>query len=150
MKVHIIFPLLSCLALTGCENGKVDDSVAKEIEQVSDEAVTKVEQAKQTVEAKAEKQLEQTGEDVDDVITRAERWLAGADERLAAAKAKAKAEGRDRGSELDAKVAKAKANVEKKLKAAKRATIEQSRKAIDELDAALSELDAALEVHAAS
>jgi hypothetical protein len=139
MRIQAFFPLLFCLALTDCEDGRVDDSVAEELDE-----------ARQTVEADGEERLEQAGESVEDVIARAERWLADADERLAAAKAKAKAEGRDLGRELDAEVAKAKAKVEQKAGAAKRATVEQSRKAIDELDAALSELDAALEVHAAS
>jgi hypothetical protein len=146
MKIHAFFPLLFCLALTACEDGKVSDEAKQTVEQ----AKQTVEQAKQTVEAEVDGPLEQSGESVDDVIARTEQWLADTDERLAAAKAKAKAEGRDLGSELDAGVAKAKAKVEQKAEAAKRATVEQSRKAISELDAALSELDAALRVHEAS
>jgi hypothetical protein len=139
MKIHTFFPLLFCLALTDCEGGNV-----------SDEAKKTVEQAKQTVAAGGEELRQQSGESVEDVVARAEKWLADSDERLAAAKAKAKAEGGDLGSDLDAGVAKAKAKVEQKAEAAKRATAEQSRKAIDELDAALAELDAALAVHEAS
>jgi hypothetical protein len=139
MKIQALFPLLFCLALTGCEDGKVEDSVVEGLDR-----------AQQTVEADGEEPFEQSGESIEDIIARAEQWLADADERLAKAKAKAKTEGRDLGRELDAEVAKAKAKVEQKAEAAKRATVEQSRKAINELDAALSELDAALEVHEAS
>ena len=55
MKIYAFFPLLFCVALTGCEDGKVDASAAeKKLEQVGDEVAAKVEQAKQTVEQTVE------------------------------------------------------------------------------------------------
>ena len=92
MKFRIPLPLLLIAALFACEGTKVDDQAAKELDAARDNA-----------EAKA-----------DEVLDRAERALAKTDERVAALQAKAKAEGRELGNDIDAKVSAAKAKVQRK------------------------------------